>query len=280
MIIGLFPNKEKKESFRIAKEISKFLSQKKIVVVAEDDKAKEIDAKPISSVNLKDIKFLVSLGGDGTILQLSHDYLNTAAPIIGVNVGVIGFMADIPPSDIFPSFQDILDNKYIIENRIMLEVKTPSNKVFFAANEAIIHRTLNHKLIKLSVSYGAKHLGSFTADGLIVATPNGSTAYSLSAGGPILSPELEAFVLTPICPHTISVRPIVLSSKHEIQIQYLNNFEHPIELRTDGIDNCPIQSSEIIKIRKSEKTFKLVKLERHDYFSTLRKKLGWSGKLP
>lgn len=280
MIIGLFPNAEKKESFNLAKEINKFLSKKNITVVAEDDKAKIIDAKPLSSVNFNDIKFLVSLGGDGTILRLSHDYLNCHAPIIGVNVGVIGFMADIPLSDIYPSFLDILDNKYTIENRIMLEVKTPSNKVFYAANEAVIHRTLNHNLIKLSVSYGSNHLGTFSADGLIISTPNGSTAYSLSAGGPILSPELEAFVLTPICPHTISVRPIVLSTNHEIQIQYLNSFEHPIELRTDGIDNCPIQTSEIIKIRKSEKTFKLVKLDRHNYFSTLNSKLGWSGQMP
>lgn len=280
MIIGLFPNIEKKESFTIAKELSKFLSKKKITVVTEDSIAKEIEARPLSSVNFMEIKFLVSLGGDGTILKLTHDYLDSHAPIIGVNIGVIGFMADIPLSDLYPSFQDILDNKYTIEKRIMLEVKTPSNQVFYAANEAVIHRTLNHKLIKLSVSYGSKHLGTFTADGLIVSTPNGSTAYSLSAGGPILSPELDALVLTPICPHTISVRPIVLNAQHEIQIQYLNNFEHPVELRTDGIDNCPIQSSEIIKIRKSEKTFKLVKLERHDYFSTLNSKLGWSGQMP
>lgn len=280
MIIGLFPNIEKKESFTIAKEISKFLSKKKIKVVAEDSIAKSIDAQPLSSINFMEIKFLVSLGGDGTILKLTHDYLDSHAPIIGVNIGVIGFMADIPLSDLYPSLQDILDNKYTVEKRIMLEVRTPSNKVFYAANEAVIHRTMNHKLIKLSVSSGSKHLGTFTADGLIVSTPNGSTAYSLSAGGPILSPELDAIVLTPICPHTVSVRPIVLNASHEIQIQYLNNFEHPIELRTDGIDYCPIQTSEFVKIRKSEKTFKLVKLERHDYFSTLNSKLGWSGQMP
>lgn len=280
MIIALFPNNEKKDSFVVAKEINEFLSNKNITVVAEDDKASLIGAKPISSIDVKDINFMISLGGDGTILRLSHHFAHLSAPLIGVNMGEIGFMADIPLSDLYPSLQDILDNKYTVENRLMLEVKTPSNKVFYAANEAVIHRARNHKLVKLSVSYRSKHLATFSADGIIIATPNGSTAYSLSAGGPIISPELEAIVLTPICPHTISVRPIVLNPNYEIQIQYLNEYEHPIELITDGLDNCPIQTSEIIKIRRSEKTFKLVKLERHDYFSTLNSKLGWSGQMP
>jgi NAD+ kinase len=280
MIIALFPNEEKKESFHLAKEINNFLSQKKITVVAEDEKAKQISTKPLSSVKSSDIDFLVSLGGDGTILRLAHQYLDLSAPLIGVNIGEIGFMADIPLSDLYSSLQDILDKKYSVEKRMMIEVKTPTNQLFYAANEAVIHRASNHKLIKLHVSYAKKSLGTFSADGVIIATPNGSTAYSLAAGGPILSPELENYVITPICPHTISVRPIVLSAKNEIEVRYLNSSAHPIELRTDGIDNCPIQTGEIIKIKKSEKIFKLVKLDRHDYFSTLSSKLGWSGQLP
>jgi NAD+ kinase len=280
MIIALFPNEEKKESYKLAKEINNFLSQKKIIVVAEDEKAKQISAKPLSSIKAEEIDFLISLGGDGTILRLAHQYLDLSAPLIGVNIGEIGFMADIPLSDLYPSLQDILDKKYSIEKRIMLEIKTPTCELFYAANEAVIHRASNHKLIKLHVNYAGKSLGSFSADGVIIATPNGSTAYSLAAGGPILSPELDNFLFTPICPHTISVRPIVLNAKNEIEVRYLNSSIHPIELRTDGIDSCPIYTNDIIKIKKSDKTFKLVKLDRHDYFSTLNSKLGWSGRLP
>lgn len=280
MIIALFPNEEKKESFKIAKDINKFLSDKKITVVTEDDKASIIGAKALSSIEPKEIQFLISLGGDGTILHLSHTYSHLSAPLIGVNFGEIGFMADIPLSDLYSCLQDILDGKYIVENRLMLEVTTPLNKIFYAANEAVIHRALNHRLIKLGVTYKGKSLGTFTADGIIVATPNGSTAYSLAAGGPILCPELDSFVLTPICPHTFSVRPIVLNAKYEIEIQYLNKHNHPIELRTDGIDYCPFKPNEIIKIKKSQKTFKIVKLERHDYFTMLNSKLGWSGHMP
>ena len=279
MIIALFPNIEKKESFNLAKDINVFLSKKKITVVAEDDKAKNIGAAPLSSIDKNKIKFLISIGGDGTILRLSHKYYDLSAPLIGVNIGNVGFMADIPIKDLYSSLQDILDNKYTVENRLMLEVKTPSKK-FYAANEAVIHRAHNHKLVMLSVRYNSKLIGTFSADGLIIATPNGSTAYSLAAGGPIICPELDALTLTPICPHTISMRPIVLNAKYEIQVQYIGSDDHPIELRTDGINNCTVKTNEIINIRKSEKTFKLVKLHKHDYFATLNSKLGWSGQMP
>ena len=279
MIVALFPNIEKKDSLKLAKEISDFFHKNNAIVVAEDDSAASINAKPLSKIKKEDITFVISLGGDGTILRLSHKYPELTAPLIGINIGQIGFMADIPVSDLYPSLQDIIDGKYTIENRLMIETTTPSNQIFFAANDAVIHRASNHKLIELSVTVGGQYLSTFSADGIIIATPNGSTAYSLSAGGPILSPEIDALVLTPICPHTISVRPIVLSAQHEIQIQYLSKNKNPIELRTDGIGFSAIQTSEIIKIRKSEKTFKLVKLHRHNYFSTLNSKLGWAGSI-
>jgi NAD+ kinase len=278
MIIGLFPNEDKKDSFKLAKEICEFLLEKNITVVAEDDKAPHINAKPLSSIDEKDLSFLISLGGDGTILKLANKYLNLQVPLIGVNIGNIGFMADIPLNDLYPSLQDILDNKYTIEKRLMLKATTLNNS-FYAANEIVMHRAANHKIINLQVTYNNQHLGIFSADGLIFATPNGSTAYSLASGGPILSPELEALVLTPICPHTISVRPIVLNSDFEIEVKYLNNYEHPIELRADGIESCSLQTNDIIKIRKSKKTFNLVKLHRHNYFSILSSKLGWSGQI-
>lgn len=276
MIIALFPNEEKKGSFDLAREIANFLSKHNVTVVAEDEKAKIISVQPISSISLKDINFLISIGGDGTILDLSHRYLGLSAPIVGVNIGEIGFMADIPVKEIYPSLQDILNRKYTVEKRLMLEVITPNNKIFYATNEAVVHRTSNSRLIKIQVTYGSKNLGTFSADGLIVATPNGSTAYSLAAGGPILSPELDSLVLTPICPHTISVRPIVLNANQEIQIKYISNYKHSIELMTDGIDSCKIQPTEIVRIKKSSKTFNLVKLDKHDYFSSLSSKLGWA----
>lgn len=279
MMIALFPNRTKKSSLKLSKEISDFFSKNKVITVTEDDIALEINAKPLSSVEKKDIKFLISVGGDGTILRLFHQYSDLQAPLIGINTGEIGFMADIPLKELYLCLQDILENKFEIESRLMIEASF-QGKTYFAANEALIHRSANHKLIKLSVDFGKNHLSTFSADGIIIATPNGSTAYSLAAGGPILCPDLEALVLTPICPHTISVRPIVLNTKEEIKVEYISKDEHPIELVIDGIDVCPIKTHEIVTIKKSKKTFKLVKLYRHNYFSTLNSKLGWSGQLP
>ena len=142
----------------------------------------------------------------------------------------------------------------------------------------MIHRAQNYSLIELAIQVDGVYVNTFVADGIIVATPNGSTAYSLAAGGPILSPKLEALVITPICPHTISNRPIVLTTDRTIEIQYLSEY-NPIDVRADGLDAFVMNAGESMTIRRSERKFKLVNLHRHEYFSTLRTKLGWSGKL-
>lgn len=279
MIVAVFPNVEKKDSCKISKEIKTFLEKNKIVVVTEDDKAHLIDAKKMSSINEADINFLISVGGDGTILRLAHKYLNLNIPILGINIGQIGFMADIPVSDLFPSLEDLINKKYKIEKRIILEAKNPSNETLHAINEIVLHKSPNHKLIEFSIRIDGKYLSNFFSDGIIVSTPNGSTAYSLSAGGPILCPELEAIVLTPICPHTISVRPLVLTANHNIEIKYLSSHENDVLVRADIAGALFVKTDDVIKIKKSKKTFNLVKLDRYDYFSTLNSKLKWSGSM-
>ncbi len=279
MIIALLPNEEKAQSFELAKEIAEFLKKNNIEVVSEDEKAKILNIKPISSVAPKDIKFLISMGGDGTILKLIHKYSDLDAAIIGINLGYLGFMADIPEEDIIASLKDLLAKAYTIENRLILEAETSKGKKVFAANDIVFHRAHNHSIIDLAVYVDGMYLNTFAADGIIIATPNGSTAYSLAAGGPILSPNLDAFVITPICPHTISNRPFVITADREIEVQYLSKHKHPIEVHSDGLVHFEMKTKDIFKLKKSKKNFKLVKLKRHDYFSTLRTKLNWSGKL-
>ena len=273
MIIALFPNEKKQQSFELASNIRKFLEKQGVAVVAEDEKAAKIGAKPLSSVNLADIKFLISMGGDGTILRLCHRYSHLNAATLGINLGHLGFMADIPIEDIYPSLTDLLSGAYTIDQRLMLEAGN-----LHAVNDIVIHRAHNYSLIELSLHIDGIYVNTFTADGLICATPNGSTAYSLAAGGPILSPHLNAIVITPICPHTISNRPIVLTADRTIEIQYISEYT-PIEVRADGLDSFPLKSGEKLTIKRSSRTFKRVNLHRNEYFSTLRTKLGWSGKL-
>jgi NAD+ kinase len=278
MIIALFPNEKKKQSFDLAKGIQEFLTAQGITVVAEDEKAANIGAQPMSEIDKTKIRFLIGMGGDGTILRLSYRYSDLEAAILGINLGHLGFMTDVPISDIYPSLSDLLKGSYLIEKRLMLEGITEEGTLYPSVNDIVFHRGGNQSLIELAIHVDGIYLNTFEADGIIIASPNGSTAYSLAAGGPILSPHLEAFVITPICPHTISNRPIVLTAEHELQIQFLSQYD-PIEVRIDGLDHYLMKTGEIFRVKKSDKRFKLVNLNRHDYFATLRTKLGWSGKL-
>lgn len=278
MLIALFPNTQKIESRNIANTICDFLTSKGIKIAVEDAEAENFAATPLSKVNPNDIDFMISLGGDGTILRLVHKHKEINAPILGINLGGLGFMADVPLTEIFPGLQDLIDGFYTVQERIMMEGETVRGEKSFAVNDIVIHRALNPCLIDLAMHVDGKYLNTFSADGIIIATPSGSTAYSLAAGGPILSPELKAFVITPICPHTISNRPIVLMPSQDIQIQYLSEHE-PVEISFDGFTNYKMSSGEVFHMRLARKMFRLVALRRHDYFSTLRTKLGWAGKL-
>jgi NAD+ kinase len=278
MMIALFPNEKKKDSFRVAAEIRKFLEKEGVTVLAEDEKAPKIGAVPFSEADPKKIDFLISMGGDGTMLRLCHQYSHLNAAMLGINLGHLGFMADIPASDIFPSLTDLLKGAYTIEKRIVLETSSKGEDPLYAVNEIVIHRGTNYSLVELAIHLDGVYVNTFLADGIIISTPNGSTAYSLAAGGPILSPALDALVITPICPHTISNRPIALTSDHKIEIQYVSEYD-PVDVRADGLNAFSLAPQGKLVVKKSKKVFKLVNLHRHEYFSTLRTKLGWSGKL-
>ncbi|MBX7065947.1 MAG: NAD(+)/NADH kinase [Parachlamydiales bacterium] len=272
-IIALFPNEKKKQSFELATKIRAFLEEQGVTVVAEDEKASSIGAIPISEIDQTKITFLISMGGDGTILRLCHRYNHLDAGVLGINLGHLGFMADIPEDDIYPSLTDLLNGAYTIDHRLMIETGEVR-----AVNDIVMHRAHNYSLIELAIEVDDAYVNTFTADGIIIATPNGSTAYSLAAGGPILSPNLQAIVITPICPHTISNRPIVLSPERKIRVKYLSEYG-PIDVRADGLDAFPLKCGGEIVIQRSSRTFKRVNLHRHEYFATLRTKLAWSGKL-
>lgn len=197
---------------------------------------------------------------------------------MGINLGHLGFMADVPISEIYPSLIDLIEGAYEVQERLMMDGETIKGETCIAVNEMAVHRARNPSLIGLALHIDGVFLNTFEADGIIVATPSGSTAYSLAAGGPILTPEIEAFVITPISPHTISNRPIVVMPKEEIQIQYLSEYE-PVEITFDGISKFNLRTGEVFRIRRSHRLFRLVSLHRHDYFATLRTKMGWTGTL-
>lgn len=278
MKIALFPNRLKRNGEAIAQDVCSFLKSKGVLVYAEDDVALKIDAFALSCIDAKEVDIMITLGGDGTILRICHLHPDIDAPIMAINLGGFGFMADIPVKEIIPCLQKLVNGNYAIQERITMEGFSCKGEHCFAFNEIVIHRSQNHNLIDLKIHVDGNYLNTFSADGVIIATPTGSTAYSLSAGGPILTPELKAFVLTPISAHTISNRPIVFMPKREISIEYVNEGKE-IEVTSDGYKSFAMASQEKYTIKPSQKLFKLIVLPGHDFPRILREKLGWSRKL-
>ena len=278
MIIAIFAPHHHPEGALLFQKVVHFFQKHHVTVVTDEDHAKKFHLPSVASVDPSHIAFLISMGGDGSILKLAHDYHTWSLPILGINLGHLGFMADVPLDDLLPSLEDLLKGSYTIENRLVLEGSSKNQEKSFAINDFVIHRAQNPSLVKLSIYLDDLYLNTFEADGLVIATPNGSTAYSLAAGGPILSPGLDGIVLTPICPHTISNRPIVLTSSHTLTVEYLSDYQ-PVEVIADGLKTFSLKKGDLFSFKKSDKVFKLVNLTRRDYFTTLRTKLGWSGKL-
>ncbi len=278
MIVAIFAHSAKNRSKSIAIEIRDFFSNHGVQAIFVDEEEAGNEADSLANIDPKKIDFIVSIGGDGTILHIMHSHPEIDAPIVAVNLGGLGFMADIPIDEVYTCLEALLKGQFTIQHRLMMQGTTGNNRDCFAINEIAVHRSHNPSLIELAVYDDGNYLNTFAADGLIVATPTGSTAYSLAAGGPILTPELEAFVLTPISPHTISNRPIVLMPKQELQVHYLGEYER-VEVTYDGCKTFPLHPGEVVSIKMSERKFKLVSFPQYDYFATLRTKLGWSGKL-
>lgn len=279
MKILLLPNEKKEKAIQVARYIAKFLQKKGITPVLEDEKVSFFDSSmtPLSKVDPSSLSFLLSIGGDGTLLRNAHLFRHLEAPLLGVNLGNLGFMAAIVEQEIDAALLDLLENRFSIEERMVIEA-CAEGKTLFAMNDIVLHRGKNYSLIELSVSMGNTLVNTFVADGMIFATPTGSTAYTLAAGGPILHPSVAAIVMTPICPHTISNRPLVLPPHQTITVSYKSPYD-PIDVRADGLSAIALPSHHTLTLVQGKTPVRLVHLDRHEYFSTLRSKLGWSGKL-
>lgn len=286
MLIALFPNMTKEETFPLAQQIVHFFHQHQVTVVAEGSVAEKLSIPALEHVDKMAIHFLITIGGDGTLLRLAHRHPELTAPVIGIKLGGLGFMADVPVSHVEERLTMLLAGRYTICERMVIagQLTNTDQELLegvtgFAVNEVVLHRGFNPCLIDLEVYVDGLYLNTFSADGIIIATPCGSTAYSLAAGGPILSAEVNAYVLTPICPHTLSNRPVVLMPRHELRVHYVSAHP-PIEVTFDGFESFPLPTGASVIIKHdTTRIFRLIELEGHDAFAILRTKLNWSGQL-
>ena len=221
---------------------------------------------------------VIVLGGDGTLLSTARHVYPRKVPILGVNFGGLGFLTDLSVEDMFPALERVLAGRYRSETRIMLKVsvldrngKTRERR--YAMNDLVIHEA-GHRILTFLPKLDSTEMGEVKADGLIVATPTGSTAYSLSAGGPILAPTLRALIATPICPHILSMRPIVYPSDQTMMIRFPPS-DARIHIVADGQEDLRLQPEESVRIRRAEATIEFLLTQDVTFYDVLRAKLKW-----
>jgi len=245
---------------------------------------KKIDLSLIKIIDIEcpgcDLKFdlALTLGGDGTILSTARLFARHKTPILGINLGNLGFLAEVMPDDYASSIERIFGDKdYEIEKRLMIKCTVERNQkkqmTFYALNDIVMHRRSSSKMSVLEAYIDNKFVDKYHGDGLIISTPTGSTAYSLSCGGPILSPDLDAFVITPICAFTLSSRSLIVSDKAKIKI--VNRSEGQTLLSTDNQEFFKLMKDDKVLMSRAEFSARLVKFSENNFFDILRTKLSW-----
>jgi NAD+ kinase len=224
-----------------------------------------------------DTDLVVSLGGDGTILTAARLIDYAPVPILGVNVGGMGFLAEITVENLEEALEALLASRYLLDDRLVLEAEVAfadgGRVVLRCLNEIAVHRPAVAGVCELDVKIGGRYLGTTQGDGLIVATPTGSTAYSLSCGGPVLAPWISAFLLTPISPHTLNFRPVVLDS--DLDLEVCIRSANPLVLIADGQVGVEVTREDRVNLRRAQRTVSLVRIGPPDFFGVLRDKLLW-----
>jgi NAD+ kinase len=224
------------------------------------------------------VDLMLVLGGDGTMIATARMLGDTNVPVLGVNYGGLGYLTEFRIEELYSALESILSGNYALEKRVMLTVELvrgdeqlTRNRVL---NDVVINKSALARIIELETYLNGQFVNSFRADGLIVSTPTGSTAYNLSAGGPVIYPSMNAVVITPICPFTLSNRPIVVPDESLIELRLITRNEE-VALTLDGQVGCPLNPEDRVVIRKSKTTFNLVQPMNRNYFDVLRDKLRW-----
>ena len=262
-----------------------FLKQRGHEVVLAAHTADVCDIKDFQVSTLNSIGGLADLtivmGGDGTLLNIARTLVDYRIPMIGINQGRLGFLADVSIDTMFSTLDEMLEGQYVAEDRIMLEASVERHDDIlianYAFNDVVVSKSTMGRLIEFEVYVDNQFVYSQRADGLVVASPTGSTAYALSSGGPILHPTLEAVVMVPICPHTLSARPIALNSRSEIEINLIHADDARVHF--DGQQHADLKIGDRVVIRRAGNTVRLLHPEGHNYYDTLRQKLHWGEKL-
>ena len=276
--IGFVTNIEKDPTLQETKKMVDFVLKKGCeVYVSENFSDVHPDVIATSSSEMyKSVDFVVVIGGDGTILRVARSAAIFDTPILGINFGTLGYLADVEKINAIDAIEKVLNGDFTIENRMMLEPYVErgcvSHEINLALNEVCITNSVCSRMIKLSVEVNGEYFDTFRADGIIVSTPTGSTAYNLSAGGPILSPHTELMTITHICPHTLYARPFVIDGNDVVSIRVQSNYNN-VQMSCDGQSTVQMKNDDVIIVKKSRYVTRIIKTTNMNFYDILRRKM-------
>ena len=281
--IGLVANAEKPSSRRLVRKAAALLRAAGREVLTDTSTARMAGmpgtAFRDAAALTRQVDLLMVFGGDGTLLRVAREAAGTRTPIVGINAGSLGFLTDVQAHQLPLAIRQILAGETVLESRPLIEARGRTGGAAIAEtalNDFVISRGAAPRLIELAVSVDGDALTRYCCDGLIVCTPTGSTAYSLSAGGAVVSPKARVLTLTPICPHTLSNRSVIVSLESVVRVQVLSERAETV-LTADGQKTIPLATGDVVTIRRSRQSVRLLHLAGSSFFETLRQKLNWRG---
>jgi NAD+ kinase len=284
--IGIIAKRNKPEVATIAGHLVEWLRTKKIQVYMEGEIGKllgpafsEGDWKSIEREEIPtDVEMIIVLGGDGTLLSVARQVWDKNIPILGVNLGGLGFLTEITLDELYPVLERVVQDDFATNEREVLNAGVIRREKriaeFIVLNDAVINKGALARIIDLETTINGEYLSTFRSDGLIISTPTGSTAYNLSAGGPIVYPSLHTIIITPICPHTLTIRPIIIPDDVKIRA-LLKSRDEEVTLTLDGQQGFTLEFEDVVEVGKAEGRILLIKSPYRHYFELLREKLKW-----
>ncbi len=280
--LGIIANVKKELTKSVVEEITRWASQNKVDVFICEELIPLIGQKENSlprSQLWETSEVLISLGGDGTMLASARAVGEHQTPILGINLGGLGFLTEITSNDLHNTLNKLKNGDYFIEKRMVLETEIEGGKRFdqYALNDVVIDKGEVARLFLLHLFTKDKFICSYSADGLILSTPTGSTAYSLAAGGPIINPRMNAIIVSPICPHSLASRPIVFSDNETLKVTVEISSRHAV-LTIDGQVAFGVESGSSVLVRKAKHSVNLIKFRDRSFYEILRRKLHWGAR--
>lgn len=282
--IGIIPNMEKDKDLILTENITNWLMEKKAEVMLNKNFATLIAKSELGFNNeeiFENADAIIVLGGDGTLLNIARQSASYEVPLFGINLGHLGFLTEVEAEDMYLALEKLISGEYEIERRMMLEATVEKDSIqlekSIALNDVGITKGPFARIISLGIYINDNFVDLYSADGIVISSPTGSTAYSLSAGGPIVSPDVKVLIITPICPHTLHSRSIVVSNEDVVKIEVCEN-NTEVMLTLDGQQGYKVKSGDIVTVRQSQYYTNLVKLKGRSFFQVLRQKMSerWS----